>query len=237
MKKYIVFIILLILSCEDIEDNSRIGFDVKVTDQNSIPLANIDVILFAQDNSTSLLPITTNNLEGVLGFGETDANGFLRLIALKPTSNNDVTIIVNPVAEDGIFENSTNEEFTTVALEINEELESNTINLPDVLLSKIANLNLTINNSSNSENRIRFSLEVCARSQRLSLINGTSVTSNFVNNQLFSQDLPFFNTLETCLNSVATFSYTLLDMDDVVVASDSIEIPINQNSVDYVFEF
>ncbi|AXT20534.1 hypothetical protein D7030_05260 [Flavobacteriaceae bacterium AU392] len=244
-KPIIFFIVcILLFTCEDVENNRRLGFDINVVDINNVAIPNVNVVVFANGREIGVfdvlfvLPLFLPNFNGVLGFGNTDTDGELRLISLAPDRNNgSLAIIINGVTDDNTFVNSVNENFGAVIFEIDDDPESNTIDLPDVILRRVALLNFDINNTSGSQNILRFSLETDRRNQIFNLIDGSDNVSNIIQKNLFPEDLSLSMVNETLQNTIATFSYTLSDDSDNLIDSGVIQIPINQDVVNYVFEY
>ncbi len=228
-----IIICFTFLSCGDpIEDNRRIAFEVKVADENNQPLSDIDVNVAIFRRGASAIIFSVSSFEGIIGLGKTNTIGEARITSLRPSLNNDkINVIING---DNDFEStSINNDYGIVLYEL-ERANDFEIFLPDVTLRKNATLNFSIDHTS-SLDTLSYSLEYSTRIQKFQFPEGEEMTTTVIEDIVFPDSENASILLNTLESTSAIFSYQL--RNNGVIASDTIEIPVNQNTVNYVFEF
>lgn len=223
-----------LLSCGDpIEDNRRIAFEVKVADQNNQALSDIDVNVTLFRRGSSPIIFSFSSFEGIIGLGKTNDIGEARITSLKPNLGSDkINIIIN--GDDNFESTAINNDYGIVLYELEVVNDFETF-LPDVTLRRNATLDFRINNSLLSQDTLSYTLEYSNRIQRFQFPEGEEITTTITDDILFPDSENVSIDINTLESTSAIFSYQL--RNNGVITTDTIEIPINQNTVNYVFEF
>jgi hypothetical protein len=240
MYKKIPFILLALyfslISCDPIENNSRIAFELKITDGDSQLLSGIDVNVSLRDTSTGvpgfILPPFIG-FEALIGVGSTDTQGEVSLISLEPDLfSNEIVVVIN--GDEQFGESSVNQEYGIVIYQLDSIVNRTTI-LPDTALKRSATLEVNIIDVPNIEGNLDYSVTYATRIQQFRFPSGEESISKTTEGFGVPQS-PEGLTFETLQNTTALFSYTIT-LDSGAVESNTIEIPINQETVQYAFEF
>ncbi|WP_299675239.1 hypothetical protein [uncultured Dokdonia sp.] len=226
----------LIIGCDPIENNSRIVFNLKVTDEENQPLPDIDINASLRDTSIGvsffIFP-SFEGFEGVIGVGSTDTQGEISLISLDPDLfQNEIAVVINGDEQFGM--SSVNQEYGIVTYLLDSIANKATL-LPDTVLKRSATLEIEIIDVLDMEGSLAYTITYSPRIQQFRFPSGEELTSDTVEGfgePLSSEELTF----ETLQNTIALFSYTIT-LDSGVVETNTIEIPINQDIVQYAFEF
>ena len=242
MYKKITLIFLIIfsclLSCTELEDNSRIAFQLKVVDDANQPIPDIAVNSYAF-RETAFIPfiIVFQGFEGVLGVGNTDDQGEATLISLEPSQERtQIAVVINTNTNEQFEITPINEEYGVVVYQLDSIVDFNElVILPNTILRRNAVLEIEIIDNPNLDGELAYTITYPTRVQQFQFPEGESFTSNTINGVGVSDFSEAF-TLETLQSSTAMFEYTITSSNGTVV-SDIIEIPINQETVQYVFEF
>ena len=236
-KLLILFVLCCsLLSCEVIENNSRIAFELKVTDDSNqpIPDINTNVSIFRKTNFIPFV-LYIQGFKGVSGVGSTNSQGNSTLISLTPDESIDeIGVLVN--SDQQFAGTPSNEDYGVVIYQLESiEDKSRIIALPDKVLKRTATLEIEIIDSPSQEGDLAYTITYPTRIQRFQFPEGESETTETIQGTGVpsSSGVLRFNTLQ---NTIALFNYTITS-DIGVVESDTIEIPINQETVAYEFEF
>lgn len=228
--KYACYIsVILLLSCETIEDNKRLLFTGNLIDDAGEPIANAQVSAIFS-NSTG-----DNNQQDILGQDQSDNDGNFSMISLAPNSSG-LNLVLNSIflSKDSIEQiyPTLNLFFTRDYFERVLEIKLNSIALP-----KLSNLEIKIKKTSSNPAILDWSLDfrntICTLDiQSEEDINNISFCSDFIRytNQNNPSQPDIQENFKSLRNSIAIFSYTLNDVE-----GESIEIPLNK--IDNEFEF
>ncbi|MEP0263330.1 hypothetical protein [Dokdonia sp.] len=236
-KKISLLLILCIsfLSCSDpIENNSRIAFELKVIDDANQPISDIVVNASVHRGAAGIIffPVIPS-FDGILGVGSTNDQGTLTLISLEPDQTVDqIGVLIN--SDEQFSGNSLNEDYGVVIYQLDSLLTKTTI-LPDVVLKRSASLEIAITDVPTMDGTLEYTITYATRLQQFQFPNGEESVINTIEGSgaLNSSGMPI--TLETLQNTTAIFSYELTTGGET--ETNTIEIPINQETVQYAFEF
>lgn len=235
-KKISLLLILCIafLSCSDpIENNSRIAFELKVIDDSNQPIADIAVNASVYRGSAGIafFPVIPS-FDGILGVGSTNNQGTLTLISLEPDQTIDqIGVLIN--SDEQFSGSSLNEDYGVVIYQLDSLLMKTTI-LPDVVLKRSASLEIEIIDVPTMDGTLDYTITYATRVQQFQIPNGEeSVSGTIEGSGISNPGTPI--TLETLQNTIAIFSYELTTSGET--ETNTIEIPINQETVQYAFEF
>lgn len=224
------------LSCSEIEDNSRIAFQLKVVDDANQPIPDIAINSYAFRETVSIpFIILFEGFEGILGVGNTDDQGEVTLVSLEPNRElNQVGVMINTNEQ---FEGTPiNEEYGVVIYQLDSIVDVNElIILPNTILRRNAVLEIEIIDNPSLEGELAYTITYPTRVQQFQFPEGES----FTNRTTGGAGIPDFSdvlTFETLQNTTAIFEYTITSNTGDVM-SNTVEIPINQETVQYVFEF
>ncbi len=240
MCKKIPFILLVLyvslISCDSIENNSRIAFELKVTDEENQPLSDIDVNASLRDTSTGVAFFIFPSFEGfeaLIGVGSTDTQGEVSLISLNPElSLNEIAVVIN--GDEQFGESSVNQEYGIVIYQL-DSIASRTTILPNTTLKRSATLEVEIVDVPEIEGSLDYSITYATRIQQFRFPSGEESISNTIQESGLPAPTGII-TLETLQNTTAIFAYSLT-LSSGAVESNTIEIPINQETAQYAFEF
>ena len=239
MCKKLSFLLLVLcgtlISCDPIENNSRIAFELKITDQESQPLSDIDVNASLSNTSTSVAFFIFPSFEGfeaLIGVGSTDTQGEVSLISLEPDLLlNEIAVVINGDEEFG--ESSVNQDYGIVVYHLDSIANRTTI-LPDTVLKRNATLEVEIIDVPDIEGSLDYTITYATRIQQFRFPSGEESISEIIEGSGVPATGTF--TFDTLQNTTATFTY-FLTFSTGVVETNTIEIPINQETVQYAFEF
>ena len=228
----------ILLSCSEIENNSRIAFQLKVVDDANQPIPDIAVNSYAF-RETAFIPfiIVLQGFEGILGVSNTDDQGEATLISLEPSQERtQVAVVINTNTSEQFEITPINEEYGVVIYQLDSIVDFNElVILPNTILRRNAVLEFEIIDNPNLDGELAYTITYPTRVQQFQFPEGESFTSNSTNGVGVS-DFSGVLTIETLQNTTVIFEYTITS-DNGDVMSNTIEIPINQETVQYVFEF
>ncbi|MEF3079522.1 carboxypeptidase-like regulatory domain-containing protein [Winogradskyella poriferorum] len=217
-------ILIAVFSCEDteIQNNIRVLVTGNVTDQNTQPIANASIRVYADADAFGADRV-------LLGEGVSDASG-----------NFSVTALFGP-NELFLVDISFGDQFSTYRYQTNtEEFTPNnlTFNLETVELKSITNFNYNIIRESGEDNTLQYSFSYfdadCVEVYEDGVLNETQSNCNsmrFIGSTLNNLSPNAENrSFVVPLQSQVEFTYSLNEGDEV---SEIITI----NSADYAFEF
>ena len=240
MCKKIIGTLLLVccsfLSCNELENNSRIAFDIKVIDDANQPIPDIDLNSYAFRESVFIpFILLFEGFEGILGVGSTDDQGEATLISLAPNQElNQIGVLIN--SNEQSEGTPINEEYGIVIYLLDSTVDvDELVILPEIVLKRSATLEIEIIDAPDVEGNLEYAITFPTRIQQFQFPEGESFTSDTVNGVGIPSS-SIIETFETLQNTIALFSYTIT-LDSGVVESNTIEIPINQDVVQYAFEF
>lgn len=225
----------ILISCSDpIENNSRIAFELKVTDEANQPIPDIEVnaSVFRRFASTIIIFFSESSFEGVVGVGTTDAQGALTLISLEPDQTADqIGVLIN--SDEQFVGNPVNEDYGVVIYQL-DSISTKTIVLPETILKRSASLEIEIIDVPTIEGTLEYTITYPTRIQQFQFPSGEESISETVQGSGVPATGTF--TFDTLQNTIATFTYILTSATGMV-ETNTIEIPINQETVQYAFEF
>jgi hypothetical protein len=236
-KKTSLLLILCIafLSCSDpIENNSRIAFELRVIDDSNQPISDIAVNASVYRGAAGIVffPIIPS-FDGILGVGNTNNQGALTLISLEPDRTIDqIGILIN--SDEQFSGGSLNEDYGVVIYQLDSLLTRTTV-LPDVVLKRSASLEITITDVPTIDGTLEYTITYATRLQQFQFPNGEESVSGTIEESGATNPPGTPITLETLQNTVAIFSYELTTGGET--ETNTIEIPINQEIVQYALEF
>lgn len=236
MRKKISLLLLLCIayaSCSDpIENNSRIAFELKVTDDTNQPIPDIGVNASVYRRTATIFIPIIPSFEGVLGVGSTDSQGGATIISLEPDQTIDqIGILIN--SDEQLDGTPLNEDYGVVIYQLDSIVTRTTV-LPDVVLKKSATLEIEIIDSPTLEGDLEYTVTYPTRVQQFQFPSGEESISNMLTDSGTpgSSDVLTFETLQ---NTTALFTYFITL--NGITETNTIEIPINQETVQYAFEF
>ncbi|GGG21304.1 hypothetical protein GCM10011344_22610 [Dokdonia pacifica] len=221
------------VSCSDpIQNNSRISFDFKVINESNQPISDIGVSASALRSGVSIFIPIIPSFEGVLGVGTTDNQGEANLISLSPDETiSRIGVLIN--SEEQSAETPLNEDYGVVIYQLDSIITRNTV-LPDVVLKRSATLEIEIIDTPTLEGTLSYAITYPARVQKFQIPSGEEAISETIEGSGILESSEIL-VLETLQNTTALFTYFITS--NGVTESDTIEIPINQETVQYAFEF
>jgi len=239
MNRKLIFLLYLTLGflagCSDpIENNSRVAFELNVVNGDDQPLQDVEVSasFFNRTSVFFVIPILAG-FEGIVGVGSTNDLGELSLISLEPQPIvEQIAVLVN--SNERLGGNPINEDYGVVIYQLDSLTERTTV-LPTTILRRRARLELEIIDNPLLDGTLDFTLTYATPTQQFQITSGEELTEETIrfNDQQDSIELLGRDTLQ---NTIATFSYTITSATGTIETS-TIEIPINEETVEYVFEF
>jgi hypothetical protein len=228
----LVLFIVIFFSCEDVENNRRLLVKGNFVSDNLTPISYVEVFTTFSNNTN---PTTTNNFIGQDFSGD---NGKFQFTSLVPKSQN-VNLVINRNTSNVPQDDFMNRQI--ILFEIENEIfqDIDKISLDNFFIPTMSSLDVTITKTSMESAELNWSLIynelVCERYitdlvelQNLSFCDQTN-TINFTNND---EDPSFTRNITTITNSNAIFTYSLNGQSE-----EQIEIPINNSSTNFHFEF
>lgn len=236
MYKKTALLLLLCIVCvgcsDPIENNSRIAFELKVTDDTNQPIPDIDVNASVYRRTATIFIPIIPSFEGVLGVGSTDNQGGATIISLEPDQTIDqIGVLIN--SDEQLAGTPLNEDYGVVIYQLDSIVARTTV-LPDVVLKRSATLEIEIIDSPTLEGDLEYTITYPTRVQQFQFPSGEESVSNTLTDSGIpgSSDVLTFETLQ---NTTALFTY-LITINGMA-ETNTIEIPINQETVQYAFEF
>lgn len=218
--KIILFgVLLLFSSCEKLEitNNERLLVKGKIVDQNGNALSNIS--------------IKTEAVNRILSKTSTDANGNFELTSLN--ANTDPLHVLVNIASSINFENE-NPDYASKVFSSEGENEQLLLDMGTVTLSGLGSFSLLLKNLPGDNNTVEYTLSYTSIVCHLSLEFNNDVCEFDQSTQDFLDVNSENRTIggESILGSVAVFEYKLNNGP-----AQTIEIPVTNPPVNYVFEY
>lgn len=228
-------ICLLVINCsgDPILNNKRIALNVGVLDAaGALEDIEVNVQIFRRGSVSFVLP-GASSFRGIIGTGVTDETGNVRVISFAPGNVDSIAVIINGngSGEDTGFNSTLNTVCTVLS-----SLPSDDVDLPTVTLSKLANLDIRVENTSATMDTLSFQLgyenpkQFVDSEGDLEELNDIEI----VKTQTI-EDPRFEITTESLQGKTLTFTYEL--RNEVLLESDTVEIPIDTQNIIYVFEY
>ena len=224
----------LLISCSDpIENNSRIVFELKVIDDTNQPITDVEVSTSLFRRFATAIVFSVSSFEGILGVGATDAQGDVSLISLEPDQTADrIGVLIN--SNEQFAGDPINQDYGVVIYQLDSIVTKTTL-LPDVILKRSAILEIEIIDSPDIESTLDYTITYPTRIQQFQFPSGEEAVSDSRTGSGIPGPMGIL-TFETLQNTTAMFAYTLT-FSTGAVETNTVEIPINQEIVQYALEF
>jgi len=168
-----------------------------------------------------------------IGVGNTDTQGDVSLISLEPDLFlNEIAVVIN--GDEQFGESSINQEYGVV-IYLLDSIANRTTILPDTVLKRSATLEVEIIDVPDIEGTLDYTINYPTRIQQFRFPSGEEAVSEVVQGSGVPAPTGRL-TFDTLQNTIATFTYTITSSTGAI-ETNTIEIPMNQETVQYAFEF
>ncbi|MDT0606193.1 hypothetical protein [Croceitalea rosinachiae] len=245
MKKVLFCLFVLILlafKCEEeiqFQDNQRLLLKARLVNSEGNLFENIPVEVFAsREYYFQLNDQIRNDFDEIIGSGSSNENGDISITALKPRNASNIYALFNFKGSQAF-----QSEFAPLIVNFinDKELRNNTYDLGTVVLDKVQPFELIALRKTNQTDTLQYSW----RYNRGVKIEGSNPIDNYYFfdndvresgfNELLPTDILKENTFNVIESDTIIFDYQLIN--NGVIASEQLQIIVNEQSGSFEFEF